>query len=59
MNHLNTAFLHNSSALTEIPEPINQDYESLPVTREETEQAIKKVKSRKAPGIDAITSEVF
>jgi len=57
--HLNTSFPHQPTAINEIPEA-PEDAENLPpISEEEIERAVRKMKFRKAPGIDAITSEAL
>ena len=58
--HLNTEFPHDPTAINEIPGVRPQDTEAHPlITREEIDKALKSMKYRKAPGIDAITAEVL
>ncbi len=57
--HLNTAFPHQPTATNEISDAPDDADDLPPISREEIEQAVKKMKSRKAPGIDSITAEVL
>ena len=58
--HLNTEFPHDPIAINEIPGVRPHDTEAHPlITREEIDKALKSMKYRKAPGIDAITAEVL
>ena len=57
--HLNTAFPHEPTAIEELPEPPQNADAQPPISIEEIKLAIKRMKNRKAPGIDAITSEVL
>ena len=57
--HLNTAFPHQPPAIDEIPGPKRKQMTFLPISVEEIELAVKKMKNRKAPGIDSITAEVL
>ena len=58
-DHLNTAFPHQPSAITNIPEPPHDADSLTDISREEIKTAVSKMKSWKAPGIDAITAEVL
>ena len=57
---VNTEFPYDPTAINEIPGVRPQDTEAHPlITREEIDKALKSMKYRKAPGIDAITAEVL
>ena len=58
--HLNTSFEHDENALQSL-EPIHvKSQEQVPdITKEEISSAIRKMKNRKAPGADEITTEVI
>ena len=58
-SHLNTAFPHNPEAIQDIPEaPQNAD--ELPeIDKSEIIKAVRKLKNRKAPGVDVITAEAI
>ena len=58
-NHLNTEFPHDSKALEDIPEHEFENDLPLEISIEEIRFAMKKMKSRKSPGIDEITAEVL
>ena len=57
--HLNTAFPHQPPAIDEIPGPPEEADDLPPISLEEIEQAVNKMKNRKAPGIDNITAEAL
>ena len=58
--HLNTSFDHDENALHSLNAAQDENVESVPeITVEEIKTAISKMKNRKAPGADQITSEVL
>ena len=57
--HLNTSFLHQTSAIDEIPDAPEDADNMPPITKDEIKQAIRKMKLHKAPGIDSISAEVL
>ena len=57
--HLNTAFPHNPDAMNDIPATIPSSEHSDPPSEEEIRDAVKSLKSGKAPGSDEITPEVL
>ena len=59
LTHLNTAIPHQPTIIDEIIAP-KEEADDLPsISLEEIEQAVKKMKNQKAPGIDSITAEVL
>ena len=57
--HLNTAFPHQPSRNRRNTRHPEEADDLPPISLEEIEQAVKKTKNRKAPGIDIITAEVL
>ena len=57
--HLNKEFPRNAQALDQLPDPPVDADRGPPITREELTEAVKRMLRRKAPGIDAITTEVL
>ena len=56
--HLNKEFPHKDDAINEIPNPAES--ESFPaISIEDVREAVKKMKKKKAPGVDEITAEVL
>lgn len=58
--HLNTSFPHDENALSDLD--VNDNEQEIPqeeITKDEIRKSVRKMKNRKAPGFDAITSEVI
>ena len=57
--HLNKKFPHDEAATSSIPDPTDDEGDFPDFSLEEVQNAIKKMKNGKSPGIDQITAEVL
>ena len=57
--HLNKRFPHDEPAITSIPESTRDEGDFPEIPLDEVQNAIKKMKNGKSPGIDQITAEVL
>ena len=58
-NHLNTRFPHDQEAENSVPDPPNNVDKHPEISMQEVQNAVKRMKLRKAPGVDNITAEVL
>ena len=57
--HLNTSFTHEISALEDLTDHPDPDEAEEEISKDDIKAAIRRMKTRKSPGIDNLTSEVI